>query len=126
MKPKLQLLVLLVLALSLAPLLSRAQETSRVIPFNNVATTLAPCAAPPCPQAVSIQLWDVAAGETTPVFSENQPVNVDEVGNISFIFGSATTAGLNPANFPSGSSRSLDVVDRATGLSVLAARLPLN
>jgi hypothetical protein len=124
MKPKLQQLVLLVLALSLAPLLSRAQETSRVIPFSNVGTTLPPGTT----QDVTVQLWDAATGGTM-LFSEAQPgLAVDENGNIRFVFGSLTPGpppGLNPANFPSGSSRFLDVVDN-TGTSVLAARIALN
>jgi len=63
------------------------------------------------------------------LFSEAQPgLAVDENGNIRFVFGSLTPGpppGLNPANFPSGSSRFLDVVDN-TGTSVLAARIALN
>lgn len=48
MKSKLQLFVVFVPALSLAPRLMRGQETSRVIPFNNVATTIAPSSAGQC------------------------------------------------------------------------------
>ena len=98
-----------------------AQETSRVIPFNGVTTTLPPDTT----QDVTVQLWDAATGGTL-LFSEAQPgLAVDDNGTISFLFGSLTGGGLNPAIFPSGSSRFLDVVD-ATSASVLAARLPLN
>jgi hypothetical protein len=50
---------------------------------------------------------------------------VGDGGAISFVFGSATASGLDPANFASGTSRFLDVADN-TGTSVLAARIPLN
>ena len=100
-----------------------AQETSRVIPFTNVATTLPPGG----PQDVTIQVWDAAAAGNL-VFSEAQPgLAVDASGNISFVLGSRTPgppAGLDPNNFPTGSSRYLDVVD-STNTSVLAARVPL-
>jgi hypothetical protein len=120
MKPKMNARILvLVLACVLVPAPAlRAQETSRVIPFNTVVTTLPPCDTPPCLQAVTLQLWD-AGGPPTLVFAENQTVTVDGVGNISFVFGSATTGGLDPANFPSGSSRLLDVVDSGTLMSLL-------
>lgn len=98
-----------------------AQETSQVIPFTSVATNLPPGTT----QDVSAQLWDAATGGTL-LFSEAQPgLAVDNSGFINFVFGSLTSGGLDPANFPSGSSRFLDVVD-ATSASVLAARLPLN
>jgi hypothetical protein len=101
-----------------------AQETSRVIPFNSVATTLPPNTL----QDVTVQLWD-AAGGGSPLFSEAQPgLAVDINGNINFVFGSLTPGppgGLDPNNFPSGSSRFVDVVN-GKGNSVLATgRLPL-
>lgn len=105
----------------------RAQETSRTIPFS--LSTNIPCTPEPpattCPQTVTIQLWDVFTGGATPIFSETQTVAVDASGNISFLFGSATAGGLDPAKFPSGSSRFLDVTD-STAASVLLARVPLN
>ena len=112
---------LLVLVLLLAPLMSRAQQTSRVIPFNNLVTTFPPGTTG---QPITVQLWDAAATGNL-LFSENQTTNVDPSGNVSFVFGSQTGGGLDPANFPSGSSRFLDVADPGTGQSVLAARLPL-
>jgi hypothetical protein len=120
MKPKVNVRILgPVLVFVLVPAVAlRAQETSRVIPFNNVLTTVPPCDTPPCLQAVTLQLWDGGAPPTL-VFAENQTVTVDGVGSISFVLGSATTGGLDPANFPSGSSRLLDVVDSSTLMSLL-------
>ena len=114
--------LLLMLALSLAAPMARAQETSRVIPFSNLVTTFPPGTQG---QAITVQLWDAAAAGNL-LFAENQTVNVDGSGNVSFVFGSQTQTGLDPANFLSGSSRFLDVVDPGSGQSVLAARLPLN
>jgi len=91
-----------------------AQETSRVVPFNNVATTLPPSTV----QDVAVQLWDVAGGGKSPLFSEAQPgLVVDINGNINFVFGSLSPgppAGLDPSNFPSGSSRFIDVLEAET------------
>ena len=104
-------------------LAARAQETSRVIPFNNLATSLPPDTT----QSVTAQLWDVSSGGTNPVFAEGPfDVNVDANGNIGFVFGSQTTGGFNPANFPSGSSRFLDVVDASSAsvFPLTALRLP--
>ena len=116
---------LVVILVSLTMTSVGAQETSRVIPFNAVATTLPPNTL----QDVTVQLWD-AAGGGSPLFSEAQPgLAVDINGNINFVFGSLTPGppgGLDPNNFPSGSSRFVDVVN-GKGNSVLATgRLPLN
>lgn len=98
-----------------------AQPTSRVIPFNNVSTSLPASST----QDVTVQLWDAATGGTL-LFSELQPgLAVDGSGNISFVWGSQTAAGLDPANFTSGSSRFMDILDN-TSTSVLTARIPLN
>src|SRR5258707_9716954 len=106
MKHKIQLFVL---SLCLPPLMVRAQETSRVIPFN-LATTLQPGTI----QDVTVQLWEAPSGGTGPLFFEPQPgLSVDDNGNIKFVFGSLTPgdpAGLDPYDFPSGSSRFLDVI----------------
>lgn len=126
--------VLAVVVLALAQVLAAQAPTSRTIPLNNVATTLAPCAAPPdpaCPKPVNVtvQVWQdaISVAPADLVFSEVQPsVSLDDAGNVSFVFGSQTAGGLNPASFPSGTSRFLDVVDPATSATVLAARLPLN
>ena len=103
-----------------------AQETSRVIPFNNVVTTLSPSTV----QDVTVQLWDVAGGGKSPLFSEAQPgLVVDINGNINFVFGSLSPgppAGLDPSNFPSGSSRFIDVVDGIGNSVLVNGRLPLN
>jgi hypothetical protein len=110
----------------LAAVVRAQQPTSRVIPFQGVATTIPPNTPG---QALTIQLWDAAV--TPPgnlVFSEAQTLDVDANGAISFVFGSQTVNGLDPANFSSGSSRFLDVVD-STNTSVLPSppgRIPLN
>src|SRR5712692_6470032 len=110
----------------LAAVVGAQQPTSRVIPFQGVATTIPPNTPG---QALTIQLWDAAA--TPPgnlLFSEAQTLDVDANGAISFVFGSQTVNGLDPANFSSGSSRFLDVVD-STSTSVLPSppgRIPLN
>lgn len=101
---------------------AQAQQTSRVIPFNNVVTTIP---AGTAGQALTIQVWDVATGGTTALFSENQTLDVDANGAISFVLGAATPSGLDPSTFASGTSRFLDVVD-SSSTSVLAARIPLN
>ena len=89
-----------------------AQETSRQIPFTNLATTLPQRST----QSLTVQLQD-ASGAV--VFAETHPeVAVDNKGRISFVFGALTGEGLNPEHFPAGSSRFLDVVD-AAGASVL-------
>ena len=122
MKSKIQLAFVLLVVL-LASHATQAQQTSRIIPFNNVATNYPPSST----QSVVVQLWDDPnAGNL--LFSESQPsVSVDANGNISFQFGSQTASGLDPNNFPSGSSRYLDVIDASTQLSVLTnGRLALN
>ncbi len=111
----------LVLLLS-AVTLHAQQPSSRVIPFNGVATNIAPGSTG---QALTLQVWDAASGGNL-VFNEAQTLDVDANGNISFVLGALTSGGLDPNNFPSGSSRFLDVVD-GTGASVLpSGRLPLN
>ncbi len=121
MKSKMQLLIVLTVVL-VVPQLLRAQATSRVIPFSNVATTIAPGSTG---QALTLQVWDAASGGNL-VFNEAQTLDVDANGNISFVLGALTGGGLDPNNFPSGSSRFLDVVD-GTGASVLPnGRIPLN
>lgn len=109
-----------------------AQETSRVIPFNNVPTTIAPSSTG---QILTIQLWDAATAGSV-LYCENQTLDVDASGAISFNFGAGTAPapacasgppGLKPQDFPSGTSRFLDVVD-ATATSVLpisSGRIPL-
>jgi hypothetical protein len=94
-----------------------AQETSRVIPFSGIVTVLPPNSL----QLVTVQLKDT---EGNVLFSEAQNVLVDSNGGISFRFGDNST-GLNPDDFPSGSSRFLDIVD-GSGASVLqGGRIPL-
>src|SRR4030095_1471094 len=91
----------------------QAQDTSRQIPFTNLATILPQKST----QALTVQLQD-AAGAV--LFAEAQPqVAVDNKGQISVLFGGLTTGGLDPTHFASGSSRFVDVVD-AVGVSILA------
>jgi len=107
----------------LVPLLSRGQDnTSRLVPFT-VTTSLTPGTT----QEVVVELWD-APSDGALIFNEsyagNDALLVADDGSISFLFGSLQTPpGLNPTDFPSGSSRYLDVTK--DGTSVLAARLPL-
>jgi len=107
----------------LMPLSSWGQDnTSRLIPFT-VSTSLAPGTM----QEVVVELWDAPA-EGMLIFDESyagkDALLVGDDGSISFLFGSLQTPpGLNPSDFPSGSSRFLDATQG--GLSVLAARVPL-
>src|SRR5215471_17995702 len=102
---------------------SLAQDnTSRLVPFS--LSTLLP---PETTQEVVVELWDAASGGTLQ-FDESydgpNALAVDSDSSISFLFGSLQNPpGLNPADFPSGSSRYLDVTQ--AGASVLAARVPL-
>jgi hypothetical protein len=113
----------LVSAVSLLSSLVAAQETtSRVIPF-----TLSTSLPADTPQEVSVELWDAAIGGTL-IFVEDYvgpaALAVDSTGSISFWFGNLhQPSGLNPEDFPFGSSRYLDVTQR--GMSALAARVPL-
>jgi len=117
---KSRLLWVFVLALiGILPFALYGQATSRVIPFVAVPTSLPTETV----QAVTVQLWD-AAVEGTMLFSEPRNVDVDANGRISFLFGDQMTEGLDPAHFPSGSSRFVDVVDSG-GVSVLVNRMAL-
>jgi hypothetical protein len=111
-------LCVVVLAVALSSTML-AQETSRVIPYPNVQTTLVDGPAQP----LTLEIWDTPAGGTTPRFSETQLLDVNG-GQIGFYLGAATPTGLNPADFQSGASRFLDVKD-STGTTVLSARIPL-
>jgi hypothetical protein len=107
----------------LPTLVSLGQDnTSRLIPFS--LSTFLP---PETTQEVVVELWDASSGGTL-VFSESYvgpaALVVDSTGAISFLFGSLQVPpGLNPDDFPSGSSRYLDVTQ--AGASVLTARVPL-
>lgn len=106
------------LLLSLA---AHAQSTSRMVPFSGVATTLQPFSQ----QNLGVELWDQPIAGTR-ISAEVQPnVNVDANGQIDFLYG-LPSGGLNPNDFPSGASRFLDVIDPATGSTVLPSfRIPL-
>jgi hypothetical protein len=88
-----------------------AQETSRIIPFSNLPTSLPRSSV----QDVTAQLKDMPGAV---LFSEPENVLVDADGMISFSFGNNTSGGLDPASFASGTSRFLDIVD-GSGASVL-------
>ena len=101
---------------------SAQQTTSRVIPFA-LSTSLPPTTT----QEVTVELWDAATGGNL-IFVEDyvgpNALAVDGSGSISFWFGNLhQPTGLNPDDFPSGSSRYLDVTRE--GASVLSVRLPL-
>src|SRR5215468_4794052 len=107
----------------LPALASLAQDnTSRLIPFS-LSTSLPPQTA----QELVVELWDAASGGAL-IFDESysgsNALAVDANRSIGFSFGSLQIPpGLNPLDFPSGSSRYLDVTQ--AGASVLAARVPL-
>jgi len=97
-------------------------NTSRLIPFS-LSTSLPPQTT----QEVMVELWDASSGGAL-IFDESyagpDALAVDNNGSISFLFGSLQIPpGLNPGDFPSGSSRYLDVTQ--AGASVLQARVPL-
>ncbi len=117
-------LTFLVVVFSFLPLMSsRAQDaTSRLIPFT-LSTSLPPSTT----QEVEVDLWDASSGGVL-IFDESysgpNALAVDAAGFISFRYGSLQIPpGLNPANFPSGSARYLDVTQG--GVSVLSNRVPL-
>jgi hypothetical protein len=90
-----------------------AQPTSRLLPVT-AATTLPPLSNG---QTLTIGVWDVTSGGR-PLLSETQTLDVDGNGEVSFLFGFTMKQGLDPAAFPSGSSRYLDILDSG-GASVL-------
>jgi hypothetical protein len=104
-------------------MLGVAQDnTSRLIPFSLFMSL-----PPHTTQEVVVELWDASSGGAL-IFDESyagpDALAVDDSGSISFMFGSLQVSpGLNPHDFPSGSSRYLDVTQ--AGTSVLAARVPL-
>ena len=111
-------------------------STSRQIPFNNVSTTIAPGTTG---QTLTLQLWDAPTAGNQ-LYCEIQTLDVTPgadgvTGVIAFNFGAGVVPPvpcpsgppeLKPADFVSGQSRFLDVVD-STGASVLpsGARIPL-
>ncbi len=111
-------------------LVSHAQApTSRVIHYDNVQTDVLSTPGQP----FRLQLFDIPTGGT-PRYCEDQPLDTDAAGLISFDFGAGTPSappcpssppGLNPNDFTSGESRYLDVVDPSTGTSHLTARVPV-
>ena len=123
MKAKLGFVLVLAMVL-VAPSGLLAQEpTSRVIPFNNVATTLSGDSM----EDIIVRVYDAATGGTL-IFSETQNgIATTPNQTVSFVLGGKTMGGLNPNDFPSGSSRYLDVVAvNNANVSVLPnGRIPL-
>src|SRR5713226_8049152 len=60
MKPKIESLIAVALVLVSALALRAQAPTSRQVPFNKLASTLAGCTPAPCtqPASVDVQLWD--------------------------------------------------------------------
>ena len=116
----------LVLVLGMASALRADDPTSRFLPLSPLLTSLP---AGSSGLTVQFEVWDQATGGTM-VFSETHTVDIDAGANITndtgrtdLLLGRGIAGGLVPANFPSGSTRYLDVTQG--GVTVLAARLPL-
>lgn len=116
-------LLSLVFVLSIGRL--RAEDpTSKFLPLSPLASSL-PVSTTGNP--VQFEVWNQATAGSI-IFSEPHTVDTDAESNISNDTGFADLllgrpGGLVSANFPAGSSRYLDVTQ--SGLSVLAARVPL-
>lgn len=111
-------------------LVSHAQApTSRVIHYDNVQTDVLSTPGQP----FRLQLFDMPTGGTLK-YCEDQALDTDATGLISFDFGTGTPStpacpssppGLNPTDFVAGASLYLDVVDPSTLTSHLTARVPV-
>jgi hypothetical protein len=97
--------------------------SSRQIPFSGVPTTIAPSTPA---QTLTLRVLN-DANPPVALYCETQTLDVDGNGALTFNLGAGTAAnlpcpsappGLNPADFASGSTRSLDIVD-TNGNSVL-------
>src|SRR5258708_18035841 len=111
MRSKVQFIFLFVPVLFAAHAV-QAQQTSRLIHFSGVSTTIAPSTPG---QVLTLQLWDAATAGNE-FYCENQTLDVDANSAISFDFGAGTVPTspcpslppvLNPADFPSGAARYL-------------------
>jgi hypothetical protein len=97
------------------------QPTSQEIPFVDILTGL-PLGST---QTITIEVWDAPTGGHL-IFSEVHPsVQVGLLGSISFVLGSQTQGGIPAADFSSGTSRYLDVLDVAKGTALTNGRIPL-
>jgi hypothetical protein len=134
------LAMLLVAILLTVPLASRAQSqtveraqttvtnatpapppTSQEIPFLEILTHL-PFGST---QTITVEIWDSPTGGNL-IFSETHPnVQVGLLGSIAFILGSLTPGGIPSADFPSGSSRYLDLLDVTKASCLTSGRVPL-
>ncbi len=103
--------------------------SSRQIPFSGVVTTIQ---GPLPAQTLTLRVLD-NSNPPVALYCETQTLDVDGNNAITFILGTGTAVnppcpsappGLNPADFASGSTRSLDVLDQ-NGNSVLPNPIPL-
>src|SRR5262245_53909211 len=106
-------IVLVLSLLTALTVLAQQAPTSRVLPFAWIPTTLPPATT----QLVKIKLYDVPTGAPSEIFEEEQMVDVDESGFISFNFGAASD-GLRPEYFATGTSRYVDVAYFGTSVLV--------
>jgi len=104
--------------------IGRAQDpTSRHVQFPPLLTSLPAGPAQPA----NLEVWDMAAGGAM-IFTEPHTVDVaaggimTDSGRGDVLLG-LPTGGVNPANFPTASTRYLDVTQGA--VSVLPGRIPL-
>jgi hypothetical protein len=75
-------------------------------------------------QTVTAELWDNASGGNL-IFSEVEPgLVVDKSQSITFLLGSQTSGGLNPANFASGTSLYLDILQNSVSV-ISGGRVPM-
>lgn len=117
--------ILLLLSFIFALQVYADDPTSRYVRLSPIPTTTLPASSSGIP--VQFELWDSATGGTQ-ISVEAHTVDTDANANIindtgfsDLLFG--RPGGLTPSNFPSGSSRYLDVTQG--GSTVLAARTPL-
>jgi Collagen triple helix repeat (20 copies) len=114
-------MAMLILLAFIFPVVIRPQTPlSLVIPFQ-VSTTLTPNTT----VTVTAQVRDQATAGNLIFAEQESNLLVNSNGQIQFNLGGSTSGGLNPAAFPTPSSRFLDVLD-VNGVSVLTAgRLPI-
>ncbi len=119
-----RLLLILTLVLALVVAVRADDPTSKYVSLAPIATTL-----PPSSTGVSVQfeIWDSATAGTI-ISTQPHMVDIDGAAFMTNDTGAGDLllgrpGGLSAADFPAGSSRYLDVT--RSGISVLAARLPL-
>jgi hypothetical protein len=117
---------LVILLLTSLPLLRADDPTSRFVALSAIPTSLP---ASTSGNNVQFEIWDQASGGIQ-ISTEGHTVDTDGGSNITNDTGFAglllgRPGGLNPANYPPGQSRYLDVTQN--GMSVLNpnSRIPL-